>query len=105
MSVQPCQDECEHLIRIAHAMAEVFANASAQNHSASFDAWSKRATALLELAKLETIDGEQALEDLALDLRQTVVGRNPWWVKPLHDVAAPRRGEDLGRRYAHPLSL
>jgi len=89
MSAQPCQDECEHLIRIAHAMADALSNATAQKQSAPLDAWLRRATALLDHAKLESIDGEQALENLALDLRrrwlgETHTGSNRYMMSPPH---------------------
>ena len=92
MSTHPCQDECEHLIRIAQSMAAVLDDAFVQQHSASLDQWLKRAEALLGSSQLETTDGEQALENLALDLRrrwlnETHLRSNRYMMSPPHAQA------------------
>ena len=51
-------------------MADVFKAASAQQESALLVQWLARAEALLISPTLESIDGEQALENLSLELRR-----------------------------------
>jgi len=70
MPDHPCKAECEHLIAMAKRMETVFSAPSTQKGPSFLTDWLARAEALLNSLKLETVDGEQALENLALDLRR-----------------------------------
>jgi len=79
-------------MRIAQAMTEVFEETSPQKHAASLEQWLKRARALRDSPTLESIDGEQALDNLALDLRrrwlnETHLGSGRYMMSPPHAQA------------------
>lgn len=64
MTSPHCHDECEYLIQLADRMA-----ASVEDRESLFQAWRDRANALLISPQLESLQGEQELEKLSLDLR------------------------------------
>jgi len=64
MTRTPCHDECEYLIHLADRMRTYTENSNIQ-----LRAWHDRANALLNSPELETLQGEQELEKLSLDLR------------------------------------
>ncbi|MBL4748524.1 MAG: hypothetical protein JKY17_07120 [Magnetovibrio sp.] len=70
MSQHPGKDECMHLIALSNRMGKVFEAPSTKNDPAFLDGWRKRADALLKNPNLESLEGEQLLENLSLDLRQ-----------------------------------
>ena len=64
MTSTHCHDECKHLMHLADRMS-----ASAGNSELLLQAWHDRANALLISPQLESLEGEQELEMLSLDLR------------------------------------
>ena len=82
-STSPCKAECKHLIALANALAAVLKTSSFPG------TWRARADALLRSTHLETLEGEQALEHLALDLRrrwlhETHSGSGAYMMSPPH---------------------
>jgi len=70
MTAHPCKDECMFLIALSNQMGKVFAAPSTQNDPPFPGDWRTRAEALLRNPQLETLAGEQMLENLSLDLRR-----------------------------------
>lgn len=63
MTRTPCHDECEYLIHLANRMLTTV------DSNIPLPAWFDRASTLLASPHLETLEGEQQLEKLSLDLR------------------------------------
>jgi len=70
MSDHPCKDECMRLIALSNHMSKVFEAPSTQNDTSLFASWRKRADALLVDPQLESLAGEQKIDNLSLDLRR-----------------------------------
>ena len=76
MHASPCTAECQHLIAIAQRMATALGGPSAKPPATLVD-WLARAEALVINPQLESLDGEQMLENLSLDLRRR-------WLNAVH---------------------
>ena len=70
MTKHPCKDECMQLIALSNRLAKVFEAPSTKNDKPFLSAWRKRADELLKHPELESVEGEQLLGNLSLDLRR-----------------------------------
>lgn len=83
MTSPPCHDECEHLIHLAGRMRTAVDSSNIQ-----LPAWFDRANTLLASPDLETLQGEQQLETLSLDLRTEWL-RNANFISSRHMKSPP----------------
>jgi len=69
MSENSCREECAKLLDLASQMQTVLDLSLDPKAHDVLNEWTKHANSLLSSPSLETLDGEQALENLSLDLR------------------------------------